>query len=129
MRKGLQIALGILSLIPISFAILGVVTGTGFFVEANVNVARLDNMFRYLSGTYILVTLLLWWAIPQIERVGTLLSLICVALVLGGIGRLVSVMTVGPGDAMQFAGMVLELGSPLFLLWQRAVARQYASSQ
>jgi len=43
---------------------------------------------------------------------------------LGGIGRCVSLATVGhPGDPTMMAGLVLELGvAPLLVIWQRRIA-------
>lgn len=127
MKLGLQIVLGVLSLIPLAFAGMGLWFGAAYFLPAGDIPAGLDNQLRYLSGVYVLVTLLLWWAIPQVERHGRLLAFVCAALVIGGLGRLISMLTVGPGDPGQLGGMVIELGSPLLLLWQRAVAKRGAA--
>lgn len=124
MKRGLQIALGLFSLIPLAFAVLGLMQGTGYHVAADEVVAAVDNQYRYMSGVYILVTFLLWYAIPQIEKHGRLIALVCAALVIGAIGRLISHMTIGPGSDEQFAGMIIEFCSPIFLLWQMAVARR-----
>ena len=123
MKLGLQIVLGILSLIPLTFGVLGLINGAAYNMPEGGYPAALDNQLRYLSGVYILVTFLLWYAIPKIEQHGRLLAFVCAALVIGGTGRLISHFTLGPGDPNQFAGMILELGSPLFLIWQAAVAR------
>ena len=122
MKLGLQIVLGVLSLIPLAFAVMGLWFGAAYFLPAGEVPAPLDNQLRYLSGVYLLVSLLLWWAIPNVERHGRLLGFICLALVVGGIGRVISWLTLGPGDPGQIAGMGIELGSPLLLLWQRAIA-------
>ena len=123
MKRGLEIVLGVLSLIPLLFAVLGILAGAGYFLGDDTVPAGLDNQYRYLSGVYILVSFLLWWAIPQVERPGKLLGFICLALVIGGIGRLISWAALGPGDPGQMAGMAIELASPLLLLWQREVAK------
>ncbi|MEM9054392.1 MAG: DUF4345 domain-containing protein [Pseudomonadota bacterium] len=122
MKLGLQIALGILSLIPLFFSVMGILNGASFFMPDGGYPAAIDNQLRYLSGIYLLVTLLLWWTIPNIEKHGTVLTFVCAAIFLGGLARLVSYLTVGPGIETQFAGMVLELGCPVFLIWQRLVA-------
>lgn len=123
MRLGLQIALGALSLIPLVFAVIGVFLGPGQFGVEPVS-AALDNQYRYLSAYYVSLSFLLWWAIPTIERHGTMLRLLVAALVLGGLARLYSHLTVGPGDPGQFVGMILELGAVVFIPWQAAVARK-----
>ncbi|MEO1189659.1 MAG: DUF4345 family protein, partial [Pseudomonadota bacterium] len=88
----------------------------------------IDNQLRYLSAIYLLVTLLLWWTIPNVETQGLVLAFICAVIFLGGLARLLSYTTVGPGIDTQFVGMVLELGSPIFLIWQRLVARKAAAA-
>lgn len=123
MKLGLQIGLGILSLIPLFFAIMGIMNGASFFMPEGGFPAAIDNQLRYLSAIYLLVTMLLWWAIPNIEKHGTVLAFICAAIFIGGLARFLSHSTVGPGIDTQFAGMILELSSPIFLIWQRLVAR------
>ena len=102
---------------------MGIVNGASFFMPDGGYPAAIDNQLRYLSAIYLLVTLLLWWTIPNVEKHGVILAFICAVIFLGGLARLLSHMTVGPGIETQFAGMVLELGSPIFLIWQRLVAR------
>ena len=125
MKLGLQIALGLFSLIPLAFAVLGLMQGTGYHVAEDQIVAAVDNQYRYMSGVYILVTFLLWYAIPQIEKHGRLMALLCAALVLGAVGRLISHMTIGPGSDEEFAGMIIEFCTPIFLFWQMLVARKH----
>lgn len=128
MKLGLQIALGIFSLIPLAFSLMGVISGAAHFMPDGGYPEALDNQFRYLSAIYLLVTLLLWWAIPNVEKHGTLLTFICGAIFFGGIARLVSHLTLGPGEPEQFIGMIVELSTPIFLIWQRLVARKAAAA-
>lgn len=123
MRKSLQITLLILSLIPLFFGLTGVIFGTGRFLEPDAIVPQLDNQFRYLSGIYLLVSLLIWWAVPAIERHGTLIRIVTLALFLGGVARAVSWASVGQPPAFQMAAMILEMSAPLFAIWQAKVAR------
>ncbi|PKP80525.1 MAG: DUF4345 domain-containing protein [Alphaproteobacteria bacterium HGW-Alphaproteobacteria-18] len=117
MKLGLQIVLGLFSLIPLTFAVLGMANGAaGLDPEGSV-AAAVDNQFRYLSGMYVVVTLLLWSIIPEIEKHFRIAAIICAALFIGGIGRLISQMAVGPGAEFQISGMYIELGSPLLLVW------------
>lgn len=123
MRLGLQIVLGILSLIPLVFSILGVLGGAERLGGADV-AAALDNQLRYLSTYYLSLTLLLWWAIPNIERHTMLIRILVFVIFLGGLARLYSHLTVGPGDQGQFYGMILELALILVIPWQAAVAKR-----
>ena len=128
MKLGLQIGLGILSLIPLFFAVMGIMNGASYFMPDGGYPAAIDNQLRYLSAIYLLVTMLLWWTIPNVEKQGMVLAFICAAIFIGGLARFLSHSTLGPGLETQFAGMVLELASPLFLIWQRLVARKAAAA-
>jgi hypothetical protein len=123
MKLALQIVLGLFSLIPLAFAALGLLSGMAGADPAATLSAAVDNQYRYMSGVYILVTFLLWYAIPQIEKHFALMAMICAALVIGGVGRLLSQGAVGPGTEQQQIGAFIELGSPVILLWLWFVVR------
>ncbi len=128
MKLGLQIGLGVLSLIPLAFSVMGIAFGAAYFMPDGGYPAAIDNQLRYLSAIYLLVTILLWWAIPNVEKHGVILAFICGVIFLGGLARFLSHSTIGPGLETQFAGMLLELGSPIFLIWQRLVARKASAA-
>ena len=79
MKRGLQIALGIFSLIPVIFALLGFLHGAERLSPAGVT-TELDNQYRYFSGMYLVVSFLIWSIIPSIERQGRLLLVVSAAL-------------------------------------------------
>ncbi len=124
MRTGFKIALALFSLIPLYFAYLGLSQGAaGLMPEAEV-ASPLDNQLRYLSGVYAMVSMMIWYALTDIDRHRRLLQLIVAGLVIGGLGRLISHLSVGPGDSTQFAGMIIELSTPLLLVWQSWVTEK-----
>lgn len=125
MKLGLQIVLGLFSLIPLAFVVMGVMNGAAGLDPDGNPAAALDNQFRYLSGMYVIVTLLIWSIIPDIERQFRTAAIICAALFVGGVARFISLSTVGPGLPEQLTGMYIELGAPLLLIWQQVVARKY----
>jgi len=118
MKLALQVTLGVLSLIPLFFGVTGLLWGTAQFMPEAEVIPALDNQFRYWAGFYFVLAFLLWWAIPNIERHTTLLRIVCLALVIGGIGRLISLLAYGSGDAAQVGAMILEIGSVVFVVWQ-----------
>lgn len=124
MKLGLQIVLGLFSLIPLAFAVMGVMNGAAGLDPEGSPAAALDNQLRYLSGMYVIVTLLIWSIIPDIERQFRTAAIICAALFVGGVARFISQSTVGPGLPEQAVGMYIELGAPLLLVWQQLVARK-----
>ena len=122
MKRGLQIALGIFSLIPVIFALMGFLHGAERLSPAGVT-TELDNQYRYFSGMYLVVSFLIWSIIQSIERQGRLLLVVSAAIFIGGLGRLVSVMTVGQPAQDQMVALGIELVVPvIFVLWQRMVS-------
>jgi hypothetical protein len=122
MKRGLQVFLGVFSLIPVIFALLGFLAGAGRLSPEGVAV-DLDNQYRYFSGMYLVVAFLLWSIIPAIEKHGRTLFLISASIFIGGLGRVVSYMTMGAPSQDLMVGMGIELVVPVvFVVWQRAVA-------
>jgi len=124
MKRGLQIVLAILSLIPLYFACLGVWGGAGFANEGGAVTNGLDNQYRYLSAYYLSLFFLIWYVLRDLETRGTVMRLLILAIFIGGLARLYSYMTVGPASHQETGGMILELGAPLLALWQAKVAKQ-----
>lgn len=124
MKRGLQIVLAILSLIPLFFAVMGLIGGAEANNAGEAVTAGLDNQFRYLSAYYLSLFFLIWWVLQDLENRGAVLRLLVLAIFLGGLARLFSYLTVGPPPANAMMGMVLELGSPLIVLWHNMVAKK-----
>jgi hypothetical protein len=61
--------------------------------------------------------------VPTIERHGTLIRIVTLALFLGGVARAISWAAVGQPPSFQIAAMILEMSAPLFAIWQSKVAR------
>lgn len=126
MKRGLQIALGIFSLIPLAFVVMGFVSGAGRLSPEGVAV-DLDNQYRYFSGMYLAITLLIWHILPTIEKQGRLTAIVCLGILVGGLGRVVSMLTVGQPSQTQIVAVTIEMVVPVvFFLWQKAVASKAA---
>jgi len=124
MKRGLQIVLAVLSLIPLAFAIMGIMGGAELANEGGAVTAGLDNQFRYLSAYYLSLFFLIWWILQDLDNRGTVLRLLVLAIFLGGLARLYSYLTVGPPPTRAIGGMVLELGSPVLALWHKMATRK-----
>ena len=123
MKRGLQIVLLILSLIPLFFAITGLVGGGAAMNGGEAVSAELDNQFRYLSAFYLILTFLIWYIVPNIEKHTGIFRLAVLAIFLGGLARVYSYMSVGEPPVQMMGGMFLELGAPLLILWQAKIAK------
>lgn len=56
---------------------------------------RLDNIHRFMAGIYLACGIISGWAGVTISKQNTLVFLICAGVLLGGIGRLISMSIVG----------------------------------
>jgi len=124
MKRGLQIVLAILSLIPLAFALMGIFGGAQLANEGGAVTAGLDNQFRYLSAYYLSLFFLIWWILQDLEGRGTVLRLLVLAIFLGGLARLYCYIIVGPPPTRAIGGMILELGSPVLALWHTMVVKR-----
>jgi len=86
----------------------------------------LDSHFRYLSGILLGIGLIFLVSIPRIETKETVFRTLGVAIVIGGLARLLSLVQAGvPGPGHQF-GLFMELVVvPMIVLWQGRIARLY----
>lgn len=127
-RRLLQLATAIACIVPITMGVESIFDGPSVIrgVEAPVPV-DLDSHFRYLSGLLLGIGLLFLVSIPRIERHTIVFRVLGAIIVVGGLARLVSLLSVGvPGDGHRF-GLVMELVVvPLIVLWQARVARRCA---
>lgn len=124
MKRGLQVVLAVLSLIPLLFGAVGVVYGAQRFVPLDAAVAPLDSQFRFLSALYIGVGFLIWRIIPKVEKHGWIMSTLVAAIFAGGLARIYSASLTGETPPLMIGATAVELASPLLIVWQRTVARR-----
>jgi Domain of unknown function (DUF4345) len=123
MKKGLQITLAILSLIPLLVGTLGITQGTSRWLAVDAITPNFDSHYRYITGYYFSLGLIGLWLIPRIEKHTGLFRIICVSVFIGGIGRVISIAQVGVPNPMMLAFTALELCFPLLLWWQAKLPR------
>ena len=69
---------------------------------------RLDNVHRFMAGVYLATGIISLWAAITIRQQGTLIYLLALGVLLGGVGRLVSIGRVGlPKPAAVWLGYLL----------------------
>ena len=126
-KRLLQITVALLGLVPLSAGLAGVILGPEFLRGSIAPAVDLDSHFRYLSGIFLGVGLIFYATIPAIERKTTLFRVAAALVALGGLARLVSLLSVGAPSVGHLVGLGLELVVvPLLALWQGRVAAAYA---
>lgn len=123
-RRLLQIAVAIGTTVPIAAGAAGMLLGPRLLGPGAVGSVDLDSHFRYLSGLLLGIGLGYLSTIPRIETHGGRFRLLTGIVVAGGAGRLLSLLTIGPGSPAMLAALCMELlVTPALALWQRRVAR------
>jgi hypothetical protein len=127
-RRLLQGAVALACLVPLLAGSVGVIHGTAMLHGVTENVPPdLDSHFRYLSGLLLGIGLGFVSCIPGIERKTGRFRLLALLVVVGGLGRALSLAMAGvPGPGHLF-GLAMELGAvPLLVLWQARIAAKMA---
>lgn len=124
-RRGLQAAIALAVLVPLSAGFTGVVQG-GAFLGITGTTRELESHLAYLSGLLLAIGLLFASTIPAIERRGGQFRLLALIVFIGGLMRLYSLATDGVPAAAHLFGLAMELGvTPALCLWQHRLARRY----
>ena len=126
-KRLLQAVMCIVLLLPASAIIPSILWGPGFLGKPPVIPTDLDSHFRYISGIFLAVLLLIVGCIPAIERRGPRLRMLGGIIIVGGLCRLLSLLLVGVPSIGHQIGLAVEIGvMPLMLLWQARLARRFA---
>ena len=87
-----------------------------------------DSHFRYLSGLLLGIGIGFLSTVPRIEAHSARFRLLAGIVVIGGLGRLLSVILTGTADPTTLFALAMELVvTPLLALWQGRVARAAAT--
>jgi hypothetical protein len=139
-RRLLQIAAGLSAVHFVTgggFYLWRGVEGLSLFTPAPLPVdaadpmwANIDYMYRALAGIWLALGVMLAWIIPSIERQSAWFALIFLAVFAMGVGRLISLLDLGPAPGNSIGAMVGELILPaVSIAWQRWVARSCAAAR
>jgi hypothetical protein len=122
-RRLLQAAVAFGCFVPIVGGGLGVVRGPAMVGIAAAPAAA-DAHFRYLSGLLLGIGLGFLSTVPRIEARGARFRLLAAIVVIGGLGRLLSLALRGAPDIMTLFALAMELAvTPSLALWQGRIAR------
>ncbi len=121
-----RIATILFAFIPLFFGVLGIFAGAaGAVPEPELyelpEITALDNQYRYLSGVYIGIAAMLFYSAGDVAGRALVFRMAVLAVFIGGLGRVVSYISVGEPPIWQLGGMALELIAPVFILWQAKV--------
>lgn len=120
----LQVAVAVLSLVPIGAGLAGAIFGIGVFEPAASVGYDADSTGRYLSGLLFAVGLAFWTTVPRIEAQGVRFRLLTLLVFTGGLARLTGLFLVGIPSRFMLGGLVMELlVTPALALWRERLER------
>ncbi|MDQ3140216.1 MAG: DUF4345 domain-containing protein [Pseudomonadota bacterium] len=125
-RRLLQFFTALACLVPISAGTMGVLDSAAMLpgVEAPLPI-NLDSHYRYLSGLLLGIGIGFALCIRDIEVRAPLYRFLGMIVVVGGLGRLLSFVEMGPPGFGHRFGLTMELVVvPLLMVWQARVARR-----
>jgi hypothetical protein len=124
-RRGLQITLGALAVIPAASGLAGMMQGADVLPGGRAALTpSVDSEYRYAHAIWFAVAPVIWSSLPRIEENGRVLRAVSSAVVLGGLARAWSWRRVGRPHAVFVGATALELvGIPAVAAWQTHVAR------
>jgi hypothetical protein len=126
-RRLLQGAVALACIVALLTGTLSLIEGPTFIrgVERPVPI-DLDSHYRYLSGLLLGLGLAFASCIPTIERRTGPFQALGFVVIVGALGRLISLLFAGAPGTGHLFGLVMELGVvPLLMLWQRRLAASY----
>ncbi|QMW22602.1 DUF4345 domain-containing protein [Sandaracinobacteroides saxicola] len=125
-KRLLQATLLLLALSPLSVGLLGALGGPAGLGEGDAVAGDVSSHWRYLSGIFLGLGIMLLSCVRHIEREGRLFGFVCLAVVLGGLARLGGGLLEGWPSSGYRIGLLLELGvTPAVWAWQQRVARRF----
>jgi hypothetical protein len=123
-KRILQAAVAIGGLVPVATGMAGIIDGPLMVAGMYNWPLSFDSHYRYLSGLLLGIGWCFWTMIPNIERNGIPFRMLAVIVVIGGCGRLWSLLAMGvPARPMLF-GLGMELVvTPLLAFWQYRLSK------
>jgi hypothetical protein len=123
-RRLLQIVVAIASLVPITAGAMGVLLGPAMVDLAGAPISA-DSHYRYLSGLLLGIGIAFLTTIARIESHTARFRVLAGIVIVGGLGRLLSVVLHGVPDKPMLFGLAMELAvTPALAVWQTRVAAQ-----
>ena len=124
-KRILQATVCLASLVPILGGGAGMIFGPIAVGGTALEAIGLESHVRYLSGLLLAIGLAFVSTVPGIEKHGRRFFLLTCLIVAGGIGRLISLLSVGLPPRPMLAALVMELiVTPALAVWQWHFARR-----
>ena len=123
MRRALQISMLTLSFIPFLIGVMNLVNGAAQFLPPEQIFPEIDSQLRFYSVWFMFFFFITIWIVRNLDTAGPVMMIVYGTMGLGGVARLYSMSVYGAPDPAMIGATAVELATPLFILWHRAVVR------
>ncbi|HEY1503663.1 MAG TPA: DUF4345 domain-containing protein [Stellaceae bacterium] len=124
-KRALQVVVAFCSVVPLAAGAAGMILGPALITNGAGDNRDLDGHFRYLSGLLFGIGLAYAFSVPRIERHRQRFLMLGGIVVLGGFGRLLSLLLRGTPSPVMLGALVMELlVTPSLTLWQLRISRE-----
>lgn len=131
MKRILRVIIAIVGIILVISGLLGIIPPgiSGKFYSINISNSIpgniiLDSNYRFYAGLSIGLGLVLFWIIPSVEKQKVILRLITFIIFMGGLGRVISMITFGIPPTLFIIFTIFELLFPLIIILQNKAVKQ-----
>jgi hypothetical protein len=127
MVRGLQVLLAAIGVVAVVAGLITVLAGADSLLGVGEVDARIDSEMRFYAAFWVALGGVALWVAPRAERETGVVRAIAAAIFLGGLARVVSIISVGEPHSSQYVLMGIELAIPPILVgWQAALQRRFA---
>jgi len=122
----LQVLIGVFGFVPVLAGLGGIVLGPSMAgLSASDTPVALDSHVRYLSGLLLAIGIGFWSTVPRIEQQAVRFRLLTAIVVIGGLGRLIGLLSIGVPPPSMLFGLAMELVvTPALCWWQYRIAER-----
>ncbi|MFG2053283.1 DUF4345 domain-containing protein [Micromonospora sp. NPDC048930] len=119
-----MVVLAALGTVPVVSGLAGLLIGPAFIPGGTSTPVSVDNNYRFIDAYWLAAGVAIWWSLFRLEERAIVTRAILVIAVVGGFGRLMSVLAVGWPTPVFGTALVLELVAlPLVVWWHARVVR------
>lgn len=121
MRRTLQITMVTLAFVPFMLGVMIFLNGASWFLPPDQVFPEIDSHLRFNSVWFMFFFFITIWIVRNLDTAGPVMMIVYGSMGLGGIARLYSMSQLGLPDPAMVIAACVELATPLFILWHRAV--------
>jgi hypothetical protein len=124
MVRGLRALIALIGVVAVVAGLITVLAGADSLLGVGQVDARIDSEMRFYAAFWVALGAVALWVSSRAEHEVGVVRAIAAAIFLGGLARVISIISVGEPHSSQLVLMGLELSiPPILVAWQMALQR------